>query len=114
MAPKLLVARDSVSGATDRRHRHQKKHTLTRARHPWFGHGVVPLDYIGVNERLRNCRGVVVLDAVLCDTSYAKHGGCFVVTSNQLAGIVQRILAPAPSKGAPVRPLSVPVPDSNT
>jgi hypothetical protein len=27
---------------------------------------------------------------------------------------VQRILTPAPSKGAPVRPLPVPVPDANT
>jgi len=73
MAPKLLVARGSVSGAKHRRHRHQKKHTLTRARHPRFGHGVVSLEYIGVIERLHSCRGVVILDAVLCGTSYAKH-----------------------------------------
>jgi hypothetical protein len=78
MAPKLLVARGSVSGATHRYH--TVKHTLTRARHPRFGHGVVPLEYIGVNERLRSCRGVVVLDAVVWGTSHPNSASTAVLS----------------------------------
>ncbi len=54
-----------------------------------------------MNEGLRSCRGALVLDGVVLH-----HGDC-LLTSNKLAGML-RILAPAPSKGAPVRPMVPP------